>query len=309
MEPSHSLPAGLTRINDRFFTATYRGDYGFDRYLARGGTRTEAETFDFLKEILSAPEGLRYRIDGMGCSTMQAAGKDGHLFGRNFDWNECPLLVLTSYPDEGYASISSINLDFVLKRSADLPADKLLIAAHYAPLDGMNEKGLCVAVNLLPDGMELRQSTGKPGLTITSALRLLLNRAATADEAVALLQDYDLGTDTGLTIHFLIADAAGKSLCIEYIHNVMSVIPTPVMTNHYLTPGPYFGQARNNSIERYDTLSAFLANTPTATPAQVRTAMVSVLHGTQWTAVYDQAARLADFYQKDDFDTPVCIRL
>jgi hypothetical protein len=115
--------------------------------------------------------------------------------------------------------------------------------------------------------------------------------------------------EEGLTIHFLIADAAGKSLCIEYIHNVMSVIPTPVMTNHYLTPGPYFGQARNNSIERYDTLSAFLAETPAATPAQVLAAMTSVLHGTQWTAVYDQSALLADFYQKDDFDTPVRLRL
>ena len=124
----------------------------------------------------------------------------------------------------GYASISSVNLDFVLKRGADLPADKLAVAAAYAPLDGMNQKGLCVAVNLLPDGMELMQSTGKPALTITTAIRLLLDQAATAEEALALLQSHDLCTTTGLTVHFLIADAAGRSVCAEFIHNILSVV-------------------------------------------------------------------------------------
>ena len=39
MDSAPCLQAGLTRINDRFFIATYRGNYGFDRYLARGGYR------------------------------------------------------------------------------------------------------------------------------------------------------------------------------------------------------------------------------------------------------------------------------
>lgn len=301
--------AGLTRISDHLYTAVYRGDYAFDRYLARGGTRSEDETFDFLKEVLASPEGLTYRIEGMGCSDMQAKGSHGYLFGRNFDWGDCPLLVLTGYPKDGYASISSVNLDFVLKRGGDLPADKLLVAAHYAPLDGMNEKGLCVAVNLLPDGMELMQSGGKPALTITTAIRLLLDRAATTDEALSLLRAHDLCTTTGLTVHFLISDGAGRSVCVEFIHNVMSVVETSVMTNHYLTPGPYFGQARNNSIERYGILSDFLQRTPVADSRAVKEAMASVFHGTQWTAVYDQRDLSAEIYHREQYETPLSVRI
>ncbi len=297
--------ASMTRINDRFFTAVFTGDYGFDRFLARGGASTEEETYEFIKTLLDSPEGLHFRVDGMGCSTMQAKGEKGFYFGRNFDWGDCPLLVLATRPAVGYASISSVNLDFVKKRSGNVPEDKLLAAAHYAPLDGMNQKGLCVSVNLLPDGMELRQSTGKPRLTITTAIRLLLDYAANAEEALTLLRGYDLGTTTGLTIHFLISDAEGRSVCVEFIHNVMSVVETPVMTNHYLTPGPYFGQARNNSIERYDGLMNFLAEHPGTDAQGVRAAMAAVFHGTQWTAVYDQTALTADFYHKDCFDTPV----
>ena len=290
---------GITRIHDRLYTTEFHGDYAFDRYLARGGSRSEEETFDFLKEILKDPAGLRYSIEGMGCSVMQAKGADGYLFGRNFDWSDCPLLVLSTYPPVGYPSISAVNLDFVLSRGADIAADKLMLAVPYAPLDGMNRAGLCVAVNLLPDGMGLCQDTGKPALTITTALRLLLDRAAITEEALALLSTHDLCTSTGLTVHFFIADAAGHSVCVEYIHNVMSVVETPVMTNHYLTPGPYFGLARNNSVERYGILSDFLQNTPTADPCLVAEAMASVYHGTQWTAIYDQAAKTAEFRHQD----------
>jgi hypothetical protein len=85
----------------------------------------------------------------------------------------------------------------------------------------------------------------------------------------------------------------------------MSVIETPVMTNHYLTPGPYFGQARNNSIERYGLLTDFLARTPAPTAEDVRAAMAEVYHGTQWTAVYDQTALTALIYHKDCRETPL----
>lgn len=295
----------ITCINPLFCTAEFCGDYGFDRFLARGGAATEEETADFVREFLGSADGLHFSAAGMGCSTMQAKGPDGCFFGRNFDWGDCPLLVLTSHPRTCFASISSVNLDFIRKRNGDLPEAQLLAAAHYGPLDGMNEKGLCVSVNLLPDGMPLRQDTGKPKLTITTALRLLLDQAATAEEAVRLLEAYDLGTSTGLTIHYLISDAKGHSLCVEYIHNVMSVIETPVMTNHYLTPGPYFGQARNNSVERYGLLTDFLARTPAPTAEDVRAAMAEVYHGTQWTAVYDQTALTALIYHKDCRETPL----
>jgi len=301
------LLAPFTRVTENFSTVACAGDFGFDRFLAEGGADTEDGTYDFIRRILNSPEGLRFCVEGMGCSTMQARSRDGYLFGRNFDWGDCPLLMLTAFPEDGYASYSSVNPDFVSKRSGPLEPSKLPIAAYYAPLDGMNQQGVCISVNLLPDGMELKQSTGKPHLTITTAIRLLLDKAATTDEALNLLRQYDLSTTTGLTVHYLISDAKGRSVCVEYIHNQMSVVETAVMTNHYLTPGPYFGQARNNSIERYGILSDYLASTPVSEVGEVFSAMAKVFHGTQWTAVYDQSALTARVCHRDSYGAPITL--
>ena len=53
----------------------------------------------------------------------------------------CNVLVLTSYSTDGYASVSTVNTDFITGTTGKLPEDTLLLAAHYAPLDGINEKG------------------------------------------------------------------------------------------------------------------------------------------------------------------------
>ena len=57
----------------------------------------------------------------------------------------------------------------------------------YAPLDGMNEKGLAVSVNMIQDSPGISQDSGKPALTTTTAVRLLFDRAADVEEALELL--------------------------------------------------------------------------------------------------------------------------
>ena len=174
----------------------------------------------------------------------------------------------------------------------------------------MNEKGLCVSVNQLPDGMSLHQNTGKVSLTITTAIRLLLNHAATVEEALELLRQYDLHTFRNLMFHYMIADAAGNSVCVEYIDNQMSVIETPVVTNHYLTPGSYFGQGRGNSQQRFDSLTGALAVKEIMTPGDVFAAMENARQGhTQWTVVYDQTSLTASFRAKTDYTNPLSFSL
>ena len=56
------------------------------------------------------------------------------------------------------------------------------LAAAYVPLDGMNEKGLCVADLIELDGDTAAVDTEKPDLTIVGAIRLILDYAASVDE-------------------------------------------------------------------------------------------------------------------------------
>lgn len=300
----------LTKISENVSAGVCGGDLGFERFLERGGASDEDEIFAFLAEMTNAPDGLRFSVDGTGCSTVQAKGQNGYYFGRNFDWGDCRILILSSCPENGYASVSCVDTDFITQSCGDLPDDPLLLAAYYAPLDGMNEKGLCISVNQLPDGMSLHQNTGKVPLTITTVIRLLLDRAADTEESLALLRQYDLHTYRGMVFHYMIADAAGHSVCAEYIDGHLSVIETSAVTNHYLTPGPYFGQGRGNSQERFDALTSALAEKEIMEPEDVLSAMKRAgQEHTQWTVIYDQSALTASFRAKTDYDTPLSFAL
>ncbi len=300
----------FTKISEKVSSAVSVGENSFERFLENGGASSEEEIFGFLAERMKNSDGLRFSVDGTGCSTMQANVGNGFCFGRNFDWEDYTLLVLTSYPDNGYASVSCVNTDFIDQTFGSLTEEALVLAAHYAPLDGMNEKGLCISVNQLPDGMSLHQNTGKDNLTITTAIRLLLNRAASTEEAVEFLRQYDLHTFRHMIFHYMIADAAGHSVCVEYIDNRMSVIETPVVTNHYMTPGPYFGQGRGNSQQRFDVLSEALAAKDVMAPGDVFPAMERARQNhTQWTVIYDQSALTAEVRPKTGGYQPLSFAL
>ena len=131
------------------------------------------------------------RGDAFGCSTISVANEDGgYLFGRNFDWQTCDALVIAAYPEEGYASIATVNLGFIRQGAgfaANFLTDEMMsVAALYAPLDGMNEKGLCVSVNMIQDKATIQQDTDKPDITTTTAVRLMLDKAANVEAALEL---------------------------------------------------------------------------------------------------------------------------
>ena len=100
----------------------------------------------------------------------------------------------------------------------------MTLAAPYAPLDGVNEKGLAVGV-LQIKTTPTNQQTDKVDITTTSAIRLLLDRAATVEEAIELLSQYDMHASANSCYHFHIADANGGSVIVEYIDDEMSVVP------------------------------------------------------------------------------------
>lgn len=182
---------------------------------------------------------LRFDIPDLGCSTFAAETPEGDaIFGRNFDMYYSPALFVRTAPEDGYRSISMVNLSYIGFGEDKLPTsllDSLLtLAAPYVPLDGLNEKGLAVGV-LLIDTEPTDQQTDKPDITTTTAIRLLLDRAATVDEALALLRQYDMHASANSCYHFQIADAAGRAVVVEYIGDEMNVVESPRATNFLLT--------------------------------------------------------------------------
>ena len=75
-------------------------------------------------------------------------------------------------PKDGYKSIAFAALDNLGANQADA-STKAKIAGLLAPfacLDGINEKGVSIAVLTLDSG-PTKQDTGKPGLATTMAIR------------------------------------------------------------------------------------------------------------------------------------------
>ena len=306
----------IEELEKGFSVVRYEGEDGLSDFLASGGAKTDQEVVQFLVNELFAGSrrGLTMNTQAFGCSTLSVQNTEGgYLFGRNFDWSTCDALVVTSYPQGGYASVSTVNLGFIRQGAGMagslLNDDMMTIAALYAPLDGMNEKGLCISANMIQDSAAISQDTDKPDITTTTAIRLLLNRAATVEEALNLLEQYDLHASMNYMVHFAIADAEGKSVAVEYIDNEMVVVETPVLTNFYLAEGEKQGIGTKQSHERFDILTETIAEKPSMTLAEVRDALDSVskdnfgeFESTEWSIVFDQSALTAAYYHRENYE-------
>lgn len=315
--------SGIEKLERGLSAAGFEGDDGFDVFLEEGGAKSDREVVQFLagRFLAGKENGLVLDTQAFGCSTFSVKkAEGGYLFGRNFDWNTCDALVVTSYPKEGYASVSTVNRDFIRQgagMAGGLLNDEMLtIAALYAPLDGMNEKGLCVSVNMIQDGATIAQDTEKPDITTTTAIRLLLNQAATVEEALALLRQYDLHASMDYMVHFAIADSEGNSVAVEYIDNEMTVIETSVLTNFYLAEGAKQGIGTSQSHERFDILTETLAGKQTMTQAEARDALDSVskdnfgeFESTEWSIVFDQSALTASYYHRENYEKAYLVQM
>ena len=249
----------IERIGDtQLFTMEYQTDYGLDEFMETGAS-TDAELVSFVANQLLHGIPLEFDLPDLGCSTFAAETPEGdRLFGRNFDMYYSPALLVKTAPKDGYKSLSMVNLAYIGYSEDKLPVDLkssfLSLAAPYVPLDGVNEKGLAVGV-LLIDTTPTNQQTDKVDITTTSAIRMMLDKCATVDEAVEMLKAYDMHASANSCYHFQIADATGKSVVVEYINDEISVLDEDAATNFLLTPGDYdFGGGQ----DRYDIIRTAL---------------------------------------------------
>lgn len=179
----------------------------------------------------------------------------------------------------------------------------------YAPLDGMNEEGLTVSVNMIQDSDSINQDTDRPDITTTTAVRLLLDRAATVDEAIEILDQYDLHASMGMMVHFALADASGNSVVVEYIGNEISVVQTPAVTNFYLTEGEKYGIGTAQSHERYEILMRAIEEQGTMTETQMRDVLDSVskdnfgeFESTEWSIVMNQETKELTYFHRENYN-------
>ena len=314
------LTSKITELETAFSAVSFEGDDGFEDFLLAGGATSDSEVVAFLSSRFLADFDIVGSL--FGCSTLAVhSPKRDVLFGRNFDWQNCDALVVSSKPETGYASISTVNMDFISQSGGAIGAvlkmnDVRTLAALYAPLDGMNEVGFAVSVNMIEDNATIEQNTDKPDITTTTAIRLLLNKAANVKDALALFEQYDMHGSMGMMVHFAMADTTGRNVVVEYVNNEMIVTETPVVTNFYLAEGEKNGIGSSQSHERYNILMHTLAASETMTMQNVRDALDSVskdnfdeFASTEWSIVFNLNKGTAHYYHRENYEKPYIFKI
>ena len=259
----------------------------------------------------------------MNCTSFQAAKADGSGFwyGRNYDFFKNPTMVTISRPKKGYASIAVSDMSHFGYSLEKLP-DKFMarlscLASIYAPVDGINEKGLCTSIMALPKQAS-QQDTPKHDVGTTIIMRLWLDRCATVTEALALLETVDVRHDAavGSGYHYMVADASGDCAVVEFDKEdgwkTMIVRKDPaanymLVTNHLLSekyyttePDESVGNPHSKSWWRYETAGAYLQEHNGIFTLEDAQKCLSLVHwkdlvwdngmveDTQYSNVYDQ---------------------
>ncbi len=302
----------ITELETGLSMVRYEGEYGFDTFLEQGGAASDTDVAAYITSLLAQ----KIHMEGtpFGCSTLSVENQGGgYLFGRNFDWNACNGLIVSARSESSYASVSTVNMDFIRAGGIDfsqLPDSVRAVVSLYAPLDGMNEKGLVVSVNMIQDSASINQDTIKPDITTTTAVRLLLDKAANVEEALKLLQQYDFHSSMGMMVHLALADAGGRSVAVEYVDNEMIVAETPIVTNFYLADGEKQGNGTAQSHTRYEILMQTLEERGKMTETEVRDALDSVskdnfgeFESTEWSIVMNQETKELIYYHREKYET------
>lgn len=313
--------ASIRKVKDaNLYTMSYHGDYHFDEFLEVGAS-TNNELINFLWEALPSDLPIELSPADFACTAYTAVTKDGHpLVGRNLDIANTTGMLVRANPKNGYRSISMTALSFIGIKTDD-PVDSLkekllTFSAVYMPLDGINEKGLSVSVLVAKNCAPTRQQTDKVDITTTTAIRLLLDRAATVDEALELLSQYDMHSSNDTAYHFLIADALGNSTVVEYINNEMVVFEdTRVCANFLL-------ETKDNisglGYDRYWIVRESLDETGAVISPERAMELLEAARwqevnredvSTQWSCVYDLKSKSVDIVMHEDWDNVLSFKL
>lgn len=299
-------------------------DYSIDDVINYGITDNQSMIDAILKETLPLLP-VHMKAPNYGCSAF-ATVSDGHiLMGRNYDFKrDTSAMLVYCTPKDGYKSVALAALDNISANQPDISMAKKLacLTAPFICLDGMNEKGVSIAVLTL-DSEPVNQDTGKQKIFTTLAIRLVLDRAATTQEAVELLDSYDMFATSGRDYHFFVTDADGDSRVIEYDPEQegrpLRWTAMPAITNFYGCYADRVKPNQRNGIyghgkERYDAIMDVLArrdpdgNIPADTAWQALQAAAQdpspndVTSNTQWSLVYDDTGLTAQIALRRHWD-------
>lgn len=228
----------------RLYEVYYTADYKLDAAIKAGITNTmgllrfvQQNLYDSLPSASTASK----MLFKPGCSAFASPDPStgNFLMGRNYDFchtvkvdsvtkRYVPIaaFVVHTAPKGGKKSIAfadGLNFGYTQGSYTDGKTDlSLLIGLPYAILDGINEDGFAIGVLSLNEAPTKQADPNKINIGTTIAMRMLLDRASTVEQAIEMLGQYNMNmknTDDAHNYHFFMADATGDYAIVEYTRN------------------------------------------------------------------------------------------
>jgi choloylglycine hydrolase len=276
----------LEKVHDYpLYTMTYHGEY-HHRAGSEPGQRAVTAEVTISNEF------------AWGCSLFAAFGdEDNMLYGRNFDWEYSPALLLFTNEPGAYASVSMVDIAYLGFGGAkadtllDLPLSELesLLDAPFLPFDGMNETGLVIGMAAVPPG-NMQVDPERETIGSLRAIREMLDYAGSVDEALEVLRGFNIDMGGGPPLHYLIADDLGNSVLVEFYEGEMVLIPNEApwhQATNFLRSA--VGESTEGVCWRHDAISERLQETGGRVPVEDAFDLLENVSqvGTQWSVVYE----------------------
>ena len=303
--------ASLKELEPGVYAMNCKEDYKL-QVMLDAGISSEGELYSFISDEMFW--GMPMNISGMsfGCSSFAVTAPDGHhLMGRNYDYPETDLLMIYSDPADGYASIGMADIGLMGLGTDAGETDPLSagsrfmsVAFPYLTVEGINEAGVGISILQL-ENEEVHQDSGKPDILMNVAIRAILDTCGSTDEALTLLDSYDMHSMIDRSFHLFITDRSGRSVIVEWIDNEMVVTEDCKVTNHIVCSDYTEDEPDTDSMNRYKILTDNLS--ACGGTADAATAMIFLSNAalrsddpgrmqTEWSCVYDL----------DDFKVTIC---
>lgn len=294
--------ASIKEVSDGLYTMRCHYDYKCDEFLnADIGSIDELTDWLVKEHFFGLP--IEFNQSNFGCSAFTAETPEGQrIFGRNFDYDETDTLVIYTEPKDGYASYGVADLTFFdigTDNGLDgnsLTAKALMLCAPYVVMDGINEAGVGVGILQL-DIEELHQDNDRSDLLIAAAIRGILDNCADIDEALALLENYDMHSFLGYSYHLFVTDKTGRSVVVEWTDGETFIVEDNACTNDVMSENEFYDPEWK--CERYDTIKDRLSQNNGILTEDEAMSLASDArrHDTQWSCIYNL----------DEFTLDICL--
>lgn len=293
-------------------------------FYEEGGKAVDIAANFATKEALGIKSNNNINFQSFGCTAFRADSiyKSNAIryMGRNYDFKDntsCMCVISNPRRDDSsevpYNSMAFAALTSLGIKNPFTCEPELLKLLPFACLDGMNEKGVSIAV-LVVDTKEnigvTRQSQKRPNLFTTLAIRYVLDYAESTEKAVDILRQYNMFATGEKDYHFFISDANGNSKVVEYDYKNKDIRElkekdTQVATNFYVYDEEKFGHGHKRYKTAYDIITA-----PSVTEEDLWKALEDTSQeydednptsNTQWSILYNNTNKSAEVVIRRDF--------